>query len=833
MSDDPNVYHHDHVPQNNCYGHSSTSAPIHDSSIYGSDVRALADFNGPINVPNEVLTLAQIGGISEVSALANATWTQNHCPSVSQASHGENEDYNGYIHHQQTQGNWLAEPSTVYYQPSSNAPIFNGVINGNVHHSSHVSTLDGLQFLYHHAAMGAVHESDERYPPPLCYPGTREVVVGRVIGWYLGKHGRKKIMWVHAPLGYGKTAVAGTVKEKLDAMQLGFENPVGATFFFWRSSVERNSPARFIITLAYQLARSIPELCPLIDAAIKSQPDVVKMKLEMQLLKLIVEPFKSFDNLATMPNRLVIVDGIDECINSDRESLLKKKYAEDQELVQIRVLDLIHCLHSHNLPLSFLILSRPEAWIKRHLESGPFGDVVEPLDLYKVGDHMNDVKRFVRVELSRIAKRLEEPDEEWPEEKALVRHSEGHMVYAATIIRHIDDEYGDPRQLLKDIIESSPTNSPDMSHSTPFSSLYELYRQIMRSCPERNRSLMMEVLGDVMATQYSYLYFWDNAHNAVLGVLDRLSKRPPGSGVKALRPLHAVLHVGRGNENSDIRELFIHSSFREFLESPHLSFEFAVDAEEEVARLVSAMLDRMMSITTDTIGSKLEDVCVFALHNWCRNWYYGKKTWLKSKTTYLHVLNKVIALDLTACIIQTYCSLDRNLYDEYEPPYDLFDSSEPSKFFVGSMELDGCADTLSIAHTVTSHAQSSLDNAFTFMLQATTPLALSSDAVGVLAWDCGLYSHGVTSRPNWREYKVVRALGTPGPNGIDLCKAILSALYELLSYNLQETTYNLLKHIYKVMVREKNPILVSKDNPFLGDDEIDEPESESDYESGS
>ncbi|RXW22993.1 hypothetical protein EST38_g2887 [Candolleomyces aberdarensis] len=322
-----------------------------------------------------------------------------------------------------------------------------------VHHNMQTSTLDGLRFLYHHAAMGAMHESDERYPPPLCYPGTRDVVVGRVTSWYLDKNGRKKIMWVDAPAGYGKTAVAGTVKENLDAMQLGFDSPVGATFFFWRSSSERNSPSRFIITIAYQLAQSIPELCPGIEVAIKSKPGVVKMTLESQLMELIVKPFKSLPHLAAMPNRLVIVDGIDECINSARKSRVGKK---------------------------------PEAWIKRRLESGSFRDVVEPLNLYKVGDHMDDVKRFVRAELSRIAEcfDIEEASEEWPGEWALVRKSDGHMVYAATVIRHIDDEYGDPLQLLKDIVEDSPSDRPDISHSTPFSSLYELYRQIMRSCPE-------------------------------------------------------------------------------------------------------------------------------------------------------------------------------------------------------------------------------------------------------------------------------------------------------------------------------------------------------------
>jgi hypothetical protein len=250
-------------------------------------------------------------------------------------------------------------------------------------------------------------------------------VIGRVVGWYLDKNGEKKgIMWVHAPAGYGKTAIAGTVKEKLDAMALGLGfKPVGATFFFWRTSPERNSPARFVITLAYQLAQSIPELRPHVEDAVKSEPDIVKMALEIQLVKLIADPFKCIPNLDTIPIRFVIVDGIDECINGDRESRVKKKYAEDQETVQIRVLNLIQKLQSHRLPLSFLILSRPEAWIKQCLESKPFLDVVEPLDLYKLGDHMNDVKQFVRAELSRIATSfsLERADEEWPEEQALVQ----------------------------------------------------------------------------------------------------------------------------------------------------------------------------------------------------------------------------------------------------------------------------------------------------------------------------------------------------------------------------------------------------------------------------
>ncbi|KAJ2921454.1 hypothetical protein H1R20_g15640, partial [Candolleomyces eurysporus] len=242
--------------------------------------------------------------------------------------------------------------------------------------NTYVSDGDALQYLHKHSATSAMHDSEERYPPPLCHEGTREVVICRIEGWYgFEIPPEKKIMWVHAPAGYGKTAVAGTVSKNMESRtDLDF-NPVGATFFFWRSSPERNSPARFIITLAYQFTMSIPELAPHIEAAVKRNPMVLNKALEVQLIKLIVEPFKSLGELDDMPHRLVIIDGLDECINSDQQSRVEKQYAEDQERVQVRILELIRTLHSHNLPLCFLILSRPEPWIKRHIESRSVGKV--------------------------------------------------------------------------------------------------------------------------------------------------------------------------------------------------------------------------------------------------------------------------------------------------------------------------------------------------------------------------------------------------------------------------------------------------------------------------
>ncbi|KAJ2925166.1 hypothetical protein H1R20_g11932, partial [Candolleomyces eurysporus] len=663
-----------------------------------------------------------------------------------------------------------------------------------------------------------MHESDERYPPPLCHPGTREVVVTRIVGWYLDNNrGKKHIMWVQAPAGYGKTAVAGTVTEKLKAMknELGF-NPVGAAFFFWRTSPERNSPSRFIITLAYQLAESIPELRPRIEAVVKSKPGIVKMALEIQLVELIVQSFKCLPDFNAMPNRVIIVDGIDECINSDRESRVQKQYAELQEIVQIRVLNLIHCLQSHHLPLSFLILSRPEAWIKRHLESSHFREIVEPLDLREVGDHMSDVKRYVRVELSRIAAShgLEGVEEEWPEEAWLVSESDGHILYAATVIRHIDDPYGDPRQLLKDIVNNSAKSSP-VSHSTPLLSLHELYRQIMRSCPERNRTLMLEVLEDAIAFRIRNIVRRLPC-GKVLELLDRLSSRSLGSGIKALRPLHAVLRIGSMNE--PMYSLFFHSSFTEFLSTPPISMEFSVDLNRGQERLLSNMLNCMTSITMNTISEQLEEHILFSLNNWCPLWSrLSLGLFQISRAAHICMIEKMLALDLSACLIRSYLSIDdsqkRNRY--HSPVWRLFSSPEPSNFLIQPMQFTECG---SIIHTATSHTKSSVEAAFISLLQSTELPDGSPRAVWLIACDCVDYLKEVVSRADWKENKLVQELRSPGPRGIALFMEIFQ----------QYAPRDLRGYIYKSMLHDRNPILEREDHPFQDLPEVDVGETGSD-----
>ncbi|RXW20776.1 hypothetical protein EST38_g5087 [Candolleomyces aberdarensis] len=560
--------------------------------------------------------------------------------------------------------------STVYRQEKSQGPIYNGNIHGNVQNIQ-ISNIDvGIhQYLKNHAATGAMHDSNERFPPPLCHPGTREAVIYRILDWY-GYQARpdKPIMWVYAPAGYGKTAIAGTISEKLEEKlrELNF-NPLGGTFFFWRTSTERNSPARFIITLAYQLFISIPDLAPHIENAVKRNSLIVTKTLEVQLKRLIIEPFQALGNTAGMPNRLIIVDGLDECINSDRESRVDKKYAEDQEAVQIRILDLICSLVSHQLPLSFLILSRPEPWIKQHIESEPFENLVEHVDLFEVGDHLKDVETFVRAELSRLS--LDEEDLV----TRLMRRANGHMLYASTVIRHIDCPYNDPRTRLENILNDYKNSNPDLANSKHFSSLHELYLQILRSCPEGNRSAMIGVLEEMCAGSY-FFHAGIGMHQAV-SVLDHIVGRVPGAGMKAIRGLNAVIRSSTSDGNRTRAAFFIHRSFREFLCDPRSSHEFHIDEEKGLRRLLLGCLHLISSIT---LRSKVDEHHLrYALASWSRLW--GRRMYLcryerpetaEYRATAVEMFEKLLDIDFTACFVHSF-TLDLPFQWTLHPSHNL------------------------------------------------------------------------------------------------------------------------------------------------------------------
>ncbi|KAF9046111.1 hypothetical protein BJ165DRAFT_1346045, partial [Panaeolus papilionaceus] len=154
-----------------------------------------------------------------------------------------------------------------------------------------------------------------RYDPPKCHPKTRKGLLNDISLWTQKRS--PYIYWLYGSAGAGKSAIAQTVSEDLAS-----GSNLAASFFFSRTSsaeTHRGHEERFVTTIVYQLALSIPGLRSYIERIIESNPSVFDLTLVQQVTALIIEPLTQFKYDCgqevfplTFP-KVVVVDGLDEC----------------------------------------------------------------------------------------------------------------------------------------------------------------------------------------------------------------------------------------------------------------------------------------------------------------------------------------------------------------------------------------------------------------------------------------------------------------------------------------------------------------------------------------
>ncbi|KAK1228826.1 hypothetical protein PQX77_008121 [Marasmius sp. AFHP31] len=220
------------------------------------------------------------------------------------------------------------------------------------------------------AGVGASHDAEQQYERGECLPGTREKVIRNIWEWILSKGKELPICWLSGTAGVGKTAIAMTVAKAAEE-----EGRLVCSFFFFRSDPRRNNPSALVLTIAHGLVVTNPSCRVLIDRRISDNPKILEARMEDQFRELVLKPYglehqtpsmsqkvnkwsgwiwkflrKVLLTRTEVPN-LVIIDGLDEC---------------GDERAQQRVLSMIQSafLTSPDLPLRFLICSRPEAWLQ-------------------------------------------------------------------------------------------------------------------------------------------------------------------------------------------------------------------------------------------------------------------------------------------------------------------------------------------------------------------------------------------------------------------------------------------------------------------------------------
>jgi len=404
------------------------------------------------------------------------------------------------------------------------------------------------------------------------------------------------IFWLHGPAGAGKSAIAQAVAERCAG-----RNQLAASFFFARTAAHRNEAKYLFPTIAVQLALSAPEKRQSLDKILNSDPYIAERALgSVELLVSLLE-----DRFVQAPQAsspfLVIIDGLDECQRNNDQCWI---------LAQV-----FRMLHTHNLPLRFLIVSRPEPHLMEifgelevsstfvdrpayllslaHAQVTAFSPEPAvlldrspqhqgPANIMKVlsldGGAYSDVLMYLRSEFSRIygAERhrgfMESVPQPWPSEdiiERLVGKSRGYFIYPSTVIRFINEEYFSPVARLDQVFGTSDSFTI-LEESNPLAELDRLYNQILLSYSTSQLPVLKSILGyvvmsPVFSNRGMYLPF--------IGIILGLS---PEQMELTLRGLRSLVSFDLQSKEPHLFD----ASFGDFLLDRERANDFHIDSEE-------------------------------------------------------------------------------------------------------------------------------------------------------------------------------------------------------------------------------------------------------------
>ncbi|KAJ6528715.1 hypothetical protein DFH09DRAFT_1045422 [Mycena vulgaris] len=204
----------------------------------------------------------------------------------------------------------------------------------------------------------------------------------------------------------------------------------------------------------------------------------------------------------------------------------------------------------------FLICSRPEPHIRETFDSLPPETRFHRLVLDERFNPGRDILRYLCDSFADIQhKRFFNHfgiDPSWPSQPdldTLVHGASGQFIYAATVIKFVDDEYCHPVEQLNLVLSLSKTQAG----RSVFADLDALYPFILSANP--NVSLLLRVLGTYFAIPYSYF-----RHNCA-SFLDDILGLARGSVKRARRGLHSLLLI----RDSDDHRIRVHyASLQDF-----------------------------------------------------------------------------------------------------------------------------------------------------------------------------------------------------------------------------------------------------------------------------
>ncbi|PPQ85311.1 hypothetical protein CVT25_000323, partial [Psilocybe cyanescens] len=369
--------------------------------------------------------------------------------------------------------------------------------------------------------------------------------------------------------------------------EISDDSKYAGSFFFTKDAIGRGDGTKLFSTIAYQLALKFPSFRAQIDAAMLGNPTLPTKSIDIQLRYLIIEPLLCVNDWPAH-NPTVIIDGLDECAGSKQ--------------MQSEILSLIsEAITEHNIPLRFLIVSRPEYWISGSFEIGPLVHVTKSLCLRDDVDANWDIEKYLREGFNKIYEEnfqiMSSTPRPWPPDhiiRQFVYSASGQYIYASTVLKFVgaSSNFCDPREQLHILTTAGP------HHASAFSDLDKLYATILSSYPRPHT--MKRVLGGLL------LYYGEKTIQEMLGV-------DSGEIQLVLRALSSLIKVSKVEYSEEFRVLepifgsplveasisFSHLSFCEFLEDESRSGGYAIDESAVETEIICAIIKLGVDIVED------------------------------------------------------------------------------------------------------------------------------------------------------------------------------------------------------------------------------------------
>ncbi|KAK7687231.1 hypothetical protein QCA50_009736 [Cerrena zonata] len=312
--------------------------------------------------------------------------------------------------------------------------------------------------------------------------GTRVDILDELKRWARaeGEFSKVPVYILSGMAGTGKSTIACEMAKQLDKEKL-----LGASFFFIRG-IEKLSTIHFVLpTIAFQLAKNIPELHRHIVDAVRVYVRFKEtMQLEHQLDALLVEPLRALPNHHPL---IIIIDAVDECTQSGQDDVARLLYL------------LMKNIHQRSLPLRILLTTRPEVHIETPLYSTEFHNITRPFKLQDIPlDVVNmDIAQYVEAKLSKSRFEAELKAERPNIVAELAGKAAGLFIYASVACDFIfkSKQHKYPKHAVERLNQWLSETSTVSSMTKPLDMLY--LNVLKQSFPESNYSNMIQ---DVLAS---------------------------------------------------------------------------------------------------------------------------------------------------------------------------------------------------------------------------------------------------------------------------------------------------------------------------------------------